>query len=517
MNQNKRELNSAVSPETEDRQLLEEALSVLKATQELLGKTQKSHEQPAKSEAKEIDLVELMYHILAKIKWVIIAALIGAMLAGVKAFVLDVPTYKATAKLYILGRDSVAVLSDLQIGTLLTSDYKEVFKTWEVHEMVREELELDYSYGRLQSMLEVANPDDTRILYISITHEDAQLATDIANAYAKAAKQFIQQTMDTKEPNVFSLALEPATAIGMSKTKTVAMGFMLGITAALCIIVLRFILDDRPRTPDDIQSSAGIPTLAVVPHHSEKTYAKDKDNEPIPSSVGMEISRLPKLEFACNEAMNTLATAISFCGDDIHSILLTSCYAEEGKSFISMQLMCTFASLGYKVVLIDTDLRRSKHISTYGIRFRKGKKAGLAHYLSGQCDMNNIIYQTNIENAYMIPIGKEVESSLQLLSSPKVGLMMEKLREQFDIILVDTAPAGMIVDALKMAKHCDGALISVTYNKGKKKDIDELVSQLNNAGCPVLGAVLNDVKMDSFTNRKYYYKSERYSTYYKEQ
>ena len=175
----------------------------------MLGKTQKSHEQPAKSEAKEIDLVELMYHILAKIKWVIIAALIGAMLAGVKAFVLDVPTYKATAKLYILGRDSVAVLSDLQIGTLLTSDYKEVFKTWEVHEMVREELELDYSYGRLQSMLEVANPDDTRILYISITHEDAQLATDIANAYAKAAKQFIQQTMDTKEPNVFSLALEP--------------------------------------------------------------------------------------------------------------------------------------------------------------------------------------------------------------------------------------------------------------------------------------------------------------------
>ena len=130
--------------------------------------------------------------------------------------------------------------------------------------------------------------------------------------------------------------------------------------------------------------------------------------------------------------------------------------------------------------------------------------------------MNNIIYQTNIENASMIPIGKEVESSLQLLSSPKVGLLMEKLKEQFDIILVDTAPAGMIVDALKMARHCDGALISISYNKGKKRDIEELVSQMNNAGCPVLGAVLNDVKMDSFTNRKYYYKSERYASYYRE-
>lgn len=228
----------------------------------------------------------------------------------------------------------------------------------------------------------------------------------------------------------------------------------------------------------------------------------------------LEITRLPQLEFACNEAMNSLATNLFYCGDSIKTVMLTSRYADEGKSFLTLNLMRTLASLGKNVVLVDTDLRRSRHVSHSGIKFNEGQGKGLAHYLAGLCEMDEIVYQTNIPNAYMVPIGREVESSLQLLSSNRMAPLMEVLAQEFDIVLLDTPPVGVIVDGLEMAKYCSGALVVVSANRGRKKDIAEVVKQIRQTGCPVLGAVLNNVEFGSFTNRTYYYKSERYSSYY---
>ncbi|MBQ8617807.1 MAG: CpsD/CapB family tyrosine-protein kinase [Clostridia bacterium] len=228
----------------------------------------------------------------------------------------------------------------------------------------------------------------------------------------------------------------------------------------------------------------------------------------------LEIARLPRLDFACTESMNSLATNLFYCGEDVKTIMITSRYAEEGKSFVTMNLLRTIASLQKRVILLDTDLRRSRLVSQYRIRFQNDTPFGLTHYLAGRCDLEDIIYQTNIADAYLIPIGREVESSLQLLSSSRMPALMEKLENEFDIILVDTPPAGVIVDALEIAKYCSGALIVVSCNRGRKQDIADVTNAIKNTGCPVLGAVLNNVEFGSYTNRKYYYKSERYASYY---
>ncbi|MBQ8617808.1 MAG: hypothetical protein IJ418_09925 [Clostridia bacterium] len=268
-----------------DQQLIVDVLStaLVKAAQNV-----QTHEAPATKAANNyrssIDMMELLYHVLSKIKYIIIAAVIGAIVAGSYAYFLLTPKYEATAKLYIMSQDDVAVsLSDLQIGALLTMDYQEVFKTWEVHEMVRQELELDLSYVDMQDMLKVTNPEDTRLLYITVTNSDAQLATDISNAYAAAAKKFILQTMDAKEPNVFSIALVPSVATGMSNTHYVLMGFILGTAMALCVIFLHFVLDDRPRTPEDIMRAAGISTLAIVPKENTNKPKKPRKHEKVGS------------------------------------------------------------------------------------------------------------------------------------------------------------------------------------------------------------------------------------------
>ena len=225
--------------------------------------------QQAQPEVKTIDLIGLFFAILEKFWLVLICAVVGAASMGWLAS-RSVTTYSATAKLYIVDTSSGSLnIANLQLGTVLTLDYQEVFKTWEVHEMVIDELDLPYTYAQMQSMITVTNPEDTRILYITAAYPDAKIAADIANAYAKAAKTFIINTMRGEEPSDFSIALEPSLGHSVSKSSRMIMGFLLGSVLAVGVLTLLFVLDERPRTPEHISMYGGIPTLAVLPSVKE--------------------------------------------------------------------------------------------------------------------------------------------------------------------------------------------------------------------------------------------------------
>ncbi len=226
----------------------------------------------------EINLLELLYRLLEK--WVFIAAIafLCMLVAGFYSFFIAKPQYSATAKLYVVNsKDSALNLSDLQIGSFLTSDYQEVFKTWEVHEMVIQDLGLAYTYEEMEDMLSIQNPSGTRILNITVTSLDPDEATAIANSYAKVSKMHISRTMATDEPNVLSVALRPVYPVSPNKTRNVLLGFILGALLAIGIVTLRFVLDDKIRTSEDIMRYAELPTLAVVPLlDSNSTFANKK-------------------------------------------------------------------------------------------------------------------------------------------------------------------------------------------------------------------------------------------------
>lgn len=217
------------------------------------------------------DAIELVFLVLTKARYILLSAILSAVLFGIYAFLIMRPKYAATAKLYIMGRDSSSIHAGLQIGSYLAMDYQEVFKTWEVHEMVRAELDLPYSYKDMQEMLRITNPSDTRILYITVKNPDPALAAKMADSYAKAAKKFILETMASEEPSTFSAALVPDTAAGISRTGYAAIGSLAGAALAILAIVLMALLDVRPKTPEDIAQCADIPTLAIVPAVSQET------------------------------------------------------------------------------------------------------------------------------------------------------------------------------------------------------------------------------------------------------
>lgn len=473
--------------------------------------------QPEQKEVKTIDLVGLVYRVLENLKYVVLVALVCAILGGMYAKYCIVPYYTATAKLYILGQtESTINMSSLQVGTVLTLDYQEVFRTWEVHEMVREKLDLPYNYNQMQSMIRVSNPEDTRVLYITAMNTDAKLATDIANTYAEAAKTFIMETMGGEEPKMFSIALVPGSAVYQDPMKYVIMGGMLGAVLAMGIITLLFVLDERPRAPEEVARAAGVPIFGVIPVMSKQkkrargiNLAKQEWDQ----TRQLDVEGFPDLDYGCTEAMNVLYTNLSYCGNT-KTILVTSRHEREGKSFISMNLLRTFASLNKKVVLIDADMRRLNAGSRYHMRFDAGPMAGLTQYLAGQCALENIVYSTDLPNAYIIPLGSEVANPLKLLNTPEMTALMEHLRENYDVVLVDTPPAGMFVDAIDIAKHCDGAIEVVSYNRGKNRDLTDMTQSINKTGCRTLGVVLNKVQFRALANRRYYYSSGKYAVYY---
>jgi len=227
----------------------------------------------------------------------------------------------------------------------------------------------------------------------------------------------------------------------------------------------------------------------------------------------VQITKFPELSYAGTEAINTLCTNLTFSGDGIKRIMITSCHASEGKTMISMNVLRTMAKLGKKVVLVDADLRRSVIKNKYGLQFQEEKPSGITHLLAGMAEEADTVYQTDIENMFIVPVIKTVNQSLSLLNSDKLKNLLDSLAEYFDYVIVDAPPIGALIDAAQIARNCDGTLLVINYNAVRKKELADACNQLNQTGCPILGTVINQAALGSYLNRKYYYKSYYYSHY----
>ncbi len=225
------------------------------------------------SDTMEIDLVELLYRVLARWKLIAFSAIVCAVAAYLLTVNYITPMYRAKSTIYVVGNsDSVINMADLQLGSALTSDYIKVFDMWEVHEEVITNLNLPYSYKEIQKMLSVSNDKDTRMIDISITSPYPEEAARISNEYARVVSQFIADTMSTDKPNIMSVALVPSNPVSPNLMSNTIKGFLIGFALSSGFVVIRFLLDDKYKTADAITKYTGLTTLAVVP--VEEGFAK---------------------------------------------------------------------------------------------------------------------------------------------------------------------------------------------------------------------------------------------------
>lgn len=216
---------------------------------------------------------------------------------------------------------------------------------------------------------------------------------------------------------------------------------------------------------------------------------------------------LPAMDdYQMTEGFSKLKTNLAFLGKDIKVVEMTSSIANEGKSAVSMELARRLVENNKKILLIDCDLRRSVMAVTHHMQ---GVEKGFSHYLSGQATMDEVIYEVDQAGFYFVPAGPLSPDPTSLLNSETFKEFMEKVREDFDFVIVDAPPVGLVIDAAIIGKYCDGAIVVIQQGTVRRNFVQGVVKQLRRGNIRVLGAVLNKVD-----HRGSVYGDRRYSEYY---
>ncbi len=301
---------------------------------------------------------------------------------------------------------------------------------------------------------------------------------------------------------VISPATRPSTPIRPQTMRNtlfaVAVGAMLGIGLAFLLEYL----DDTVKSPDDLQI-AGLTVVGVV----QRVNAQGKNGAPNVFAINQSRS-------LAVEAYRTLRTNLQFSSLDrpLHSLVVTSAVATEGKTTTASNLAVVMAQAGKRVVLVDADLRRPSAHKLFGLSNRTGLTIALVEEPSA---LNGILQVTGVENLRVLSAGPVPPNPQELLGSQRMEDLLHKLEEVADIVVLDTPPTLVVADANVLAARADGVLLVVNTGHTRRAAVQRAAEGLRQVGANLLGGVLNMV--DTGAGRSsYYYDSYYYSHYYRD-
>ena len=217
---------------------------------------------------QEIDLLELARMLLDNLRYIVLFFLVGAVVFNAYSYFFIHPTYQSTASIYIVSASggTVVDLTDLNIGSSLKNDYKELILSYPVLDRVSKKLNLDWSTDKMARSIRISNPVDTRILKLTATAEDPELAMDIANTLAEVAVDYLPETMSTEAPNIAQRGRLPKRKANPSYTRYTLLGGFLGAILCCAWFIFKSVTDETIRTPEDMERFFGAPPLTTIPY-----------------------------------------------------------------------------------------------------------------------------------------------------------------------------------------------------------------------------------------------------------
>ena len=219
-----------------------------------------------------------------------------------------------------------------------------------------------------------------------------------------------------------------------------------------------------------------------------------------------------------SEVFRTLRTNIQFMNANkkLKTLLITSTFPSEGKSWVSSNLAVTFAQAGKKVILIDADMRKGRQYTIFGA----SPRPGLSNYLSGmdvedgqEPDVTDYLQKTDIENLLIMTAGNIPPNPSELLVSPQMNKLLEDLKQACDIIIIDGTPCELVTDSVILSRIVDSTVIVTAHKETKKENLEKIIRNIQHVGGHLAGVVVNKMPISvKKYNEKYYYNSATGST-----
>ncbi len=225
--------------------------------------------------------------------------------------------------------------------------------------------------------------------------------------------------------------------------------------------------------------------------------------------VNLNLKKIEK-DYRTNEAYKSLRTNIEFAGDENKVLVFTSCIPNEGKSSVALSLALSLSEAGKRVMFVDADLRKSVIAGRYHVR---GELKGLSHFLAGRADIEEVLYQTDMNRLHIIFAGVVPPNPSELLGGKKFESLIASLRQTYDYVIIDAPPVGSVIDAAVISKNCDAAVLVISVNTVSHKFVQAAKEQMEKSDCHILGVVLNKVDMDQNAYYGRYY-GKYYGKYY---
>ncbi|MEG8947056.1 GumC family protein [Rosettibacter firmus] len=379
----------------------------------------------------------------------------------------------------------------------------------EIKELTKKVLDEEVKY---QSMLasykklkEIVDDYDKRLSRLPTSSIDLARLTRQQSAYEKLYLQVEEKYQEaiineqSVPGNVLIIdpALVPIIPSKPNRPLIVAIGLFLGFGIGFGIAFVRSRFDNTVKTPEDIQNR-NINILAWIPQ-IEGLNNTNKE---------LEFIVAKKPDASASEAYRALRTRIKFSKIDkenLKTILVTSSRALEGKTTTSINLAGSLALANFKTLILDADLRKPRVHSI----FNEKRFPGLTDYFFGQSTYEQILRSSGINNLYYISAGTIPPNPSEILGSTQMESFLEKLKKDFDYIILDSAPLIAVTDSEILAQYVDGTILVVSANNTEIDLLEKSVDILKRDSISFLGVVLNN-----FTYRSGYSSYYKYYYYY---
>ena len=444
---------------------------------------------------EEINLKDFFDYYKKYILIIIIVMLLSV--AGILSYNmwLKTPLYSTSTTVVLVKKsnttDSQTDLSDISLNQKLVATYSQIVKSKLVLNQVITNLDLDYSYNELSKEISVNAVDNTEIIKITVTDKNARVASLIANNVAEVFISEVIKIYNMDNVSVIDAAEVNYTPSNNNLIRDAILSMLVSFVAVSFVAVsgivfVVYYFDDTLRDVDSIEKEIELPVVAKV--------FKDKN--------GIELIVDKKPNAAASESIRTLRTNLQFASVDkaIKTILVTSTLPSEGKSFISANLATSFAQAGKKVLLVDCDLRKGRQHKIFKI----AGKNGLSNLLIGDISkFKDYVVETKISNLSVMSRGIVPPNPSELLNSKKNKELIEKLNNEFDIVILDGAPITGLSDSLILSSM-------VSINHTPKTELLNTKKSLLGVGADLAGCVANNIVAKNHHYGNYYYNSYYY-------
>lgn len=339
--------------------------------------------------------------------------------------------------------------------------------------------------------IRAANIKGTNLLTISVTAWSEEMADKILRSvlenYPEVAQYVVGQTHLTMvEDSGVTLVTQRNTVVRSSVRK----GALIGLAIGLALVLLRAVTFRTVRSEEELRALLNVPCLGTLPacHKKERR-----------STERSEINMLTDTNRgAYVESMRLIRTRLERQMGDKKVLMVTSSVAGEGKSTVAANLAISMALKGKKVILVDCDLRNPSLGRIFNVQ---EKCPGLVAVLNGEVTLEEALVEIKNKDAstglWLMPGADKVSRLVEILGSEAMSKLVDQMRGEADVVILDTPPSAVLVDAMMLVKHVDGIAYVVMQDYARRRFIFDGVEELSSGGAPILGCILNGGRVHS--------------------